>query len=430
MIELMKEAYDSEEAFVGYFTQKLLSGDEDDTTYLVSQILPEMILNPKLRAIYRAGVKFIGRPIALGELVSASNVGIDLVKSVISKTTVSINIDPYMRHIKETHNKSRLVGLAETLKQNVSRNTKLDDIIQEASDVLADIEFAKSEQDDKAEDTIIEVISQLEEAKEGGYDPDKYVDTGIETLDNALGGVEGGWLLLIGARPGMGKTQLSLMMARNMAQRSKPVLFFSLEMSKTELVRRLVLENAHISPSEAKHGWFDNEQLKRAHENASKLYSMPLYIDDTGGATVGYMDNIIRKHIAMYGIRAVVIDYIQLIGGYEKESAYERMSRIALELKNIAKKRNIAVFALSQLNRLNEQRKDKRPNMSELRDSGALEQNADVIMLLYRDGYYTQDVSNNTLEVNVAKHRHGASQTVSLYYNPAWGTIKDLEGRK
>ena len=187
------------------------------------------------------------------------------------------------------------------------------------------------------------------------------------------------------------------------------------------------MKGTKITSSEAKHGEFTMEQLKHVHDNAKNIYNIPMMINDRGGVTVAYIDNMIRRECVKHDVRFVVIDYMQLISGVKNESTYERATRVANELKNIAKKYNVVIMALSQLNRLNEQRKDRRPNMSELRDSGSLEQNADVIMLLYRDGYYTQNSSDTDLEVNIAKHRHGKAGTVKLYYNPKWGSITDLE---
>lgn len=427
MTDLLIKSRDSEEAVVGFFLLHILDGGEDETADILASIDYDDILNTDLRNIYKASARYIGKPVTSVEIASAGHCDIEQLKRLVATSTQHINIKAHVKMILDMSRRYKIVKLTERAKNKALSQEDISTIIGEIETKLVDIDTSDPDEADSAENVLFEVVNEIESAKKNGYDESKFISTHIQSLDDAIGGMEGGWLVLIGARPGMGKTQLALMTAQNMAMNEVPTLFFSLEMSKKELIRRLILEGTKVTFAEAKHGHITAEQLQSIHAKASKIHAMPMYIDDKGGITMAHIDNIVKRHVTKYGVRCVFIDYLQLISGDGSKSAYERTTQISQGLKNIAKRHGVTVVALSQLSRLNEARKDRRPGLSDLRDSGSLEQDADIVMLLYRDAYYTESISDNTLEVNIAKHRHGSVRTVKLYYNPARGTIKDFE---
>ena len=424
MIDLLQQSRESEETVLGYCIYNIVAGNRDNARTVFAELTPNDFLNPKLKSLYDVCTQFVDKPVTFTELCNATGFENEFVKGIVGKHSDFIKIDPYINHVKQMSKRYDIAKIANSTYNDILANGDINEIVDKVSGFLSEVEFGDASDERDTKEVVDEIMEEIVKAKSEGYNPDKYISLGLEKLDEVVGGLEAGWLVLVGARPGMGKTQLSLVMAENVAKMGKAVTFFSLEMSKEELLRRLILKNTKITATDAKYGRYTDEQLTKAHKNASDLYGIPLLIDDNGGISTAYIDNVIRKHVIQHDTKLVIIDYIQLIGGKNGESTYERATRVANELKSIAKKHGVAIIALSQLNRLNEQRKDKRPNMAELRDSGSLEQNADLIMLLYRDSYYTESATNLKLEVNVAKHRHGRAATVSLYYNPSWGTIK------
>jgi len=244
------------------------------------------------------------------------------------------------------------------------------------------------------------------------------IPTGYFQLDYMLCGFQDSDLIILAARPSMGKTALALNFMRNMAVAGKSSAFFSLEMSKNQINDRLVSMESGVNSLKFRSGKFSKEDFSKIAEAKRKMVLWKIFIDDSPGLSYLEIQRRTRK-LAKHndGINCILVDYLQLIRGNQKNGRVEEVSSISRGLKAMAKEINVPVIALSQLNRALEQRDNKRPKLSDLRDSGAIEQDADVVMFIYRDEVYNQDETNpckGIAEVNIAKQRTGPVGNISL----------------
>ena len=256
------------------------------------------------------------------------------------------------------------------------------------------------------------------------------LSTGLRDLDTKINGLNKGNLLLVAARPAMGKTSFALNMALNVAKKyKKTVAFFSLEMSREELAMRLLSSESFVDSQKMATGKLTEEEWVKIGMASSALSQTDIRVDDNGGITVAEMNAKLRR---LDNLGLVVIDYLQLMqgSGYSKsnENRVQVVSDISRSLKVMAKELNVPVICLSQLNRAAEGRSDKRPVLSDLRESGSIEQDADAVMMLYRDDYYNPNTEEkNIAECIVAKNRHGEIGTVKLQWLPQYTTFADRE---
>lgn len=247
------------------------------------------------------------------------------------------------------------------------------------------------------------------------------ITTGFSSLDRKLFKIENSDLVLIAARPSMGKTAFALNIVENVAlQQSKAVGFFSLEMNDEQLGQRMICSQSGVSLQKIRDRNITSEELSRMDEAANRISRAPFYFSDKGCTTITSLIATAKKWKAEHDIGLIVIDYLQLISGSAKTSRSGReqeVSEISRSLKLLAKDLDIPIIALSQLNRSVEYRQDKRPMLADLRESGSLEQDADIIMFLYREDYYKEDSERpNVCDVILSKHRNGALGTVELYF--------------
>ncbi|MBE6941526.1 MAG: replicative DNA helicase [Ruminococcaceae bacterium] len=256
------------------------------------------------------------------------------------------------------------------------------------------------------------------------------LSTGLRDLDSKINGLNKGNLLLVAARPAMGKTTFALNMALNVAKKyKKTVAFFSLEMSREELAMRLLSSESFVDSQKMATGKLTEEEWVKIGMASSALSQTDIRVDDNGGITVAEMNAKCRR---LDNLGLVVIDYLQLMqgSGYSKsnENRVQVVSDISRSLKVMAKELGVPVICLSQLNRAAEGRSDKRPMLSDLRESGSIEQDADCVMMLYRDDYYNPNTEEkNVAECIVAKNRHGEIGTVKLQWLPQYVTFADRE---
>ncbi|AQT67332.1 Replicative DNA helicase [Anaerohalosphaera lusitana] len=247
--------------------------------------------------------------------------------------------------------------------------------------------------------------------------------TGYWELDDLLCGMQHGEMSIIAARPSMGKTSFAMNVAEHIAaDNNTPLVMFSLEMGKHQLVERMLCGRARVDAQKVRRGTLSTEETAILTETASELFEAPIFIDDTPGLTPLEMLGKCRRLKAQHDIQAVFIDYLQLMSlGGRVESRQQEVSTISRQLKSLARELDVPVVVLSQLNRAAEGRDGHRPRMSDLRDSGSIEQDADVIMLLHREDYYHRGdpewEENNTAEIIVAKQRNGPTDTVKLTFN-------------
>ena len=253
------------------------------------------------------------------------------------------------------------------------------------------------------------------------------IPTGFIDLDFKTSGLQPSDLILIAARPSMGKTALVLNMASHMAlKEKKSVMIFSLEMSKEQLVNRMFALESKVDAQKLRNGKLDDSEWEKIVETASDIGSSNLAIDDTPGITVGELRSKCRKFKADHGLDIIIIDYLQLMSGSGKsESRTQEVSEISRSLKGLARELAVPVVALSQLSRAVEQRPDKRPMMSDLRESGAIEQDADVVMFIDRERMEVEDANKAT--IIIAKQRNGPIGDVNLMWLPKYTQFKDMD---
>ena len=257
------------------------------------------------------------------------------------------------------------------------------------------------------------------------------VPTGFEELDRLTGGLQPSDLIILAARPGMGKTALVLNIATNAALAKKSAVVFTLEMSKEQLMVRVLSSLARVESTKMGKGDLAQDELDRLMESARRLHDYKDYlaIDETPGISLMELRSRCRRYAKENGVDLIVVDYLQLmtVGGGQVESREREISQISMGLKQLAKELKVPVIALAQLNRGPDSRPDKRPKISDLRESGSMEQDADLIMFVYRDEYYNPDSeSAGVSEVIVAKNRHGETTTVKLAFQPNYVSFHNL----
>jgi replicative DNA helicase len=279
------------------------------------------------------------------------------------------------------------------------------------------------------------------------------VPTGLRDLDDKLGGLHQSDLIIIAGRPSMGKTSLATNIAFNAAQKlqesgkKSSIAFFSLEMSSEQLSTRIISEQARISSNDIRRGRISDEQFDKFLETSKNIAELPLYIDETPAISIAAMSNRARRIKRLFGLDMIVVDYIQLMRGttFNKDGRVQEISQITQGLKAIAKELGVPVVALSQLSRQVEQRDDHKPQLADLRESGSIEQDADVVMFVYREGYYLQrkEPREATVEhaewqakmnevahlaqIIIGKQRHGPIGNVTLEFEERFTKFKDTQ---
>ena len=281
-------------------------------------------------------------------------------------------------------------------------------------------------------DVLVESFEKLEELynQKGRISG---LSTGFMDLDLKTSGLHNSDLIIVAARPAMGKSAFAINIATNIAvQSGKGVAIFNLEMSKEQVGNRILCSEAMVDSNKIRTGQIEDDDWVKLASTLSRLSEAPIYIDDTAGISIMEIRAKCRKLKIEKDIGLVVIDYLQLIQGSGKRNASreQEISEISRSLKILAKELDIPVIALSQLSRGVEKRDDKRPMLSDLRESGAIEQDADIVMFLYRDDYYNEDSEKkNVAEVILAKHRGGSTGTVDLAWLPSYTKFASLEKR-
>jgi len=260
------------------------------------------------------------------------------------------------------------------------------------------------------------------------------VPTGFTDLDNILAGLQKSNLVILGARPSVGKSSLCLDLVRHAATKEKiPVGIFSLEMSKEEVIDRLICAEANIDLWKLRTGRLsdtgENDDFSRIGHAMGVLSEAPIFVDDTANINVMEMRTMARRLQAEHGLKMLVIDYLQLMEGRGKtDNRVQEVSEISRSLKGLARELNIPIVALSQLSRGIESRTDQRPKLSDLRESGSIEQDADVVLFIYREDKTKTDSENkNIAEIMVAKHRNGPIGSVKLFFNEQYTSFRNLD---
>ncbi|MBQ8514116.1 MAG: replicative DNA helicase [Ruminococcus sp.] len=339
------------------------------------------------------------------------------------------NIESYCNIVAEKYYLRSLAFAARSILQDVqSGEADAQTLLDSAEQRIFDIRQGRSIQGlVKIGDAISEAYDHI--GKIAGPDKEKYLGakTGYKYLDTVTSGLNKSDLILIAARPGMGKTSFAINIATNVARRGdKDVAVFSLEMSKEQLATRMLSTEALVESHKLRNGFLSNEDWVRLATSAGVLSGLPMYFDDTAGVTVQQIKAKLRR---MKNIGLVVIDYLQLMTStLRTDNRVLVISEITRQLKIMAKELDIPVILLSQLSRGPESRNDKRPMLSDLRESGSIEQDADIVLFLYRDAYYNKESETpNVSECIIAKNRHGETGTVKLIWDGQFTRFSDAE---
>ena len=364
----------------------------------------------------------------------------------------------YAKIIHEMYLRRELVQISdqlsfETLNAN-SQEQNAENIIENTERSLFDLaergsfsqSFLKFNQ---ALDQTIEMATQAMKSDQGIVG----VPTGLTDLDEKLGGLHKSDLVILAGRPGMGKTALATNIAYHAAQNlmtkqeKSSIAFFSLEMSSEQLSTRILSEQARIKSDDIRRGKVTEEEINRYIETSRNIYSLPLFIDETPAITIATLSNRARRIKRLFGVSLIVVDYIQLMRGTilnKGDNRVQEVSEITQGLKALAKELKVPVLALSQLSRAVESRDDKKPQLSDLRESGSIEQDADVVMFVYREAYYLENKQpklgsiehaewqskmndvNGLADIILGKQRHGPTGVVKVEFEGIYTKFKDL----
>ena len=254
------------------------------------------------------------------------------------------------------------------------------------------------------------------------------LSTGLATLDSVTRGLQKSDLIVVAARPAMGKTAFVLNLATHVALQGKTVAFFSLEMPREQLMHRIFCAEGQIDATRLARGELDDDEWSRLVKVADRMLKAELYFDDTSSTTVMDIRTRARRLKSEHGLDLIAIDYLQLIQAPGRaENRTLAVAEMTRSLKVLARELEVPIIVLSQLSRATEGRSDKRPMLSDLRESGSIEQDADIVMFLYREDYYNQDTENaNITELSIAKHRNGATDTLKLFFQKEYTRFRDL----
>lgn len=355
--------------------------------------------------------------------------GADYVIKLSDSAVSSANGIFYIDIIKERYHLRRLIETAEQIaEEGFDTGSSLDEVLDHAEkEILEVTRSRRASEFQSSKEVVSRVIKELVALRES----DNHITgvrTGYQDLDRMTNGFQRGDLIILAARPAMGKTALALNLGMYTALRNPgAVAFFSLEMPADSLMKRLLSAKSQVEGNKLRGGNITDEELNRLNEAGNELGAAKIFIDDSASIKVSQIFSKCRKLMSEHGLSLIVIDYLQLISGSGRNSGDNRqqeVSEISRNLKILAKEMNCPVIALSQLSRSVEQRNDKQPMLSDLRESGAIEQDADIVMFLYREDYYKRpseqeeraDV-NEVVDLNLAKHRNGSVGHISLVFN-------------
>lgn len=425
--------------------QSVLGGiliDPNCLSTVLERLKPEHFYNPQHREIYACIIRMFtaGEPI---DFVTLLNEVCDrqifetkdqakIYLTNIAQMVPSLsNMETYARIIEEKYYLRTLLYTARDIIDTTSegeQDAKM--LLDIAEQKIFDIRQGRTTQGPQRIDgIIIDTFDSLQQISGDDKQAFTGLSTGFSAVDSLIFGLNKSDLILLAARPAMGKTSFALNIATNVANRSdKAVVIFSLEMSKEQLVSRVLSSEASISNSAFRTGDLTGQEWANLVAVAEHLSQKEIYIDDSSGITVPEMKARLRR---IKNLGLVVIDYLQLMtSGRRIESRVAEVSEITRSLKIMAKELDVPIITLSQLSRGPESRPDKRPMLSDLRESGSIEQDADIVMFLYRDDYYNDsDENHNLAECIIAKNRHGETRTVELQWLPEYTTFSSIDRR-
>ncbi len=433
MSELMPQNIDAEEAILGAILVSPVCMNK-----IVEHIRPESFYKPAHRYVYEAMLQLYNGSDKI-DIVSVSDVlninqklelvgGRAFINDLSYKTITTTNVEYYARIVQEKAIKRSLINAGSEIISTGYDLNPIEESLETAEKLIYDIASQKNSQAlSPIKDLVYDTYAKIEERYQN-----KGQLTGTPTafydLDTMMNGLQKSDLIILAARPAMGKTSFALNIAQNVALKANiPVAIFSLEMSKEQLVQRLLCSEAEVDTQRLKTGNMQAKDWEKLAVAMDAFSQAPIYIDDTAGCTITDLRAKCRRlAMAEKNLGLIVIDYLQLIEGSGREDRMQQISSISRGLKILAKELNVPIISLSQLSRAVESRTDKRPMLSDLRESGSIEQDADIVMFIYRDEYYKNAESEEDeaekaankgeAEIIIAKHRNGPVGTVKLLF--------------
>jgi replicative DNA helicase len=359
--------------------------------------------------------------------------GASYITSLINQVPTSGNVEYYGRIVERTAILRRLIHAAGEIAAIAYDEVDADLALEKAEQLIFSIGQRHAHSDfSLLRDLLDEFRIKLDQLHErrGAI---VGVPTGFTDLDRLTGGLQKSDLIILAARPAMGKTSMALSLAHNSAIKyQRSVAVFSLEMSKEQLVQRLLSMDAGVDQQRLRTGWIEDDDWDRISFSMGTLSEANIWIDDTAGISTVEMRSKARRLKAEHGIDMIIVDYLQLmqssVGGKRNENRVQEISEISRNLKGLARELDMPVLALAQLSRAVESRQSKVPQLSDLRESGSIEQDADIVMFIYRDDVYNPESERkNIADIIVAKHRNGPVGEVSLYFQANQTRFHDLE---
>ena len=432
-LNLLPQNIEAEEAILG-----AILVNPDCITKIVEHLKPESFYKPAHRFVYEAMLELFNNNDRI-DIVSVSDVlnynqkldivgGRAFINDLSYKTITTSNVEYYARIVQEKAIKRALINAGSEIVSFGYDVNPIDESLDSAEKLIFDIAANKATSDlVHAKDLVLKAYENIEYRYEH-QDELLGTPTGFYDLDDTLNGLQKSDLIILAARPSMGKTAFALNIAQNVAIRAKvPVAIFSLEMSKDQLMHRMLCSEAEVDSQRLKTGNMQSKDWEKLANAMNEFSQAPIYIDDTSGCTITDIRAKCRRlKMQEKNLGLVLIDYLQLMEGSGREDRMQQISAISRGLKILAKELDVPVIALSQLSRAVESRTDKRPMLSDLRESGAIEQDADIVMFIYRDEYYrkTEDgeeevqraETKGESEIIIAKHRNGGLGTIKLIF--------------
>lgn len=421
--------------------------DPDTIVRVADALNPTDFYEERHRRIYEAVTKLYEKHRPIDALTLSNQLKEDGFLEVVGGATyitelanyvpTAAHAEHYADIVRQKSMRRRLIKAAQdTVDLGFDESKSIQEVIETAESDLFNVSQQHVKQDiESIENILADSFERLDELHKNKGKV-RGVPTGFRDMDNILAGWQKSDLVILAARPAMGKTAVALNFAHNVAVKAEqPVLLFSLEMSKEQLVDRLLSMESGVDAWNIRTGNLNDSDFEKIGEAMGTLSEAPIYIDDTPGITVSEMRTKARREQHQRQLGLIIVDYLQLMSGSSKfggeGNRVQEISEISRGLKLIARELNVPVIALSQLSRSVESRSPQIPQLADLRESGSIEQDADIVMFLYREDYYNSETQRqNITDIIVSKHRNGPTGKIELYFDKAKQRFKSLDRRQ
>ncbi len=414
---------------------------DDDAFLAISEfITPKDFYHPHYRVIYEAMSKLFDKQSPIDVLTLTSELkarkkfkevgGAASISEILADTPTAAHAEEYAKIVRALAIRRKLIGMSSKINELAFKeDQELEMILDEAEQLLFSVSQKAVERDFSHVSSLLEEAYERAELLSTNPDALRGIPSGFRDVDQILGGFQDSNLVIIAARPSVGKTAFSLDVARHAAtEEGKRVGFFSLEMSNAELVDRFISQQVGINLWKLRMGKLGDNEFTKIADAMGQLSESGLYLDDTPGLSIIEMRAKARRLKLEHGLDMVIIDYLQLMQGRSRENRTQEVSEISRFLKQLARELEVPVLALSQLSRAVESRSDRIPQLSDLRESGSIEQDADIVMFLHREETFDPDTDRKGIgDVLISKHRNGPTGHVELAFINEQGRFRDLD---